>query len=45
VSVLVGGRIFVEHPELVGRVGADGFAASAADAPRCARALVGAHPG
>ncbi len=45
VSVLVGGRIFVDHPELVGRVGADGFAASAADAPRCARALVGAHPG
>jgi methanogenic corrinoid protein MtbC1 len=45
VSVLVGGRIFVEHPELVGRVGADGFAASAADASRCARALVGTHAG
>lgn len=45
VCVMVGGRIFVEHPELVGRVGADGFAASAADASRCARALVGASPG
>ncbi len=45
VCVIVGGRIFVEHPELVGRVGADGFAASASDASRCARALVGAHPG
>ena len=44
VCVLVGGRIFVEHPDLVGRVGADGFAASAADASRCARALVAAHP-
>lgn len=45
VSVVVGGRIFVEHPELVGRVGADGSAASAADAPRCARALLVAHAG
>jgi methanogenic corrinoid protein MtbC1 len=45
ISVLVGGRIFVEHPDLVGRVGADGFAASAADASRCARALVGAPHG
>lgn len=38
--VLVGGRIFVEHPELVARVGADGSARDAADAPRCARALL-----
>jgi methanogenic corrinoid protein MtbC1 len=38
--VLVGGRIFVEHPDLVGRVGADGSARDAADAPRCARALL-----
>jgi methanogenic corrinoid protein MtbC1 len=45
VCVIVGGRIFVEHPELVGRVGADGYAASAADASRCARALVGARHG
>jgi methanogenic corrinoid protein MtbC1 len=43
VAVLVGGRIFVDHPDLVGRVGADGFAATAADAPRCARALSGAR--
>lgn len=40
VQVLVGGRIFVEHPELVARVGADGHAPSAADAPRCARQLL-----
>lgn len=45
VSVVVGGRIFVDHPDLVGRVGADGFAASAEDAPRCARALLGARSG
>jgi methanogenic corrinoid protein MtbC1 len=45
VCIIVGGRIFVEHPELVGRVGADGFAPSAADASRCARALVGARLG
>ncbi len=43
VGVLVGGRIFVEHPEFVSRVGADAFAASAADAPRCARALLDAR--
>jgi methanogenic corrinoid protein MtbC1 len=42
VRVIVGGRIFVEHPDLVGRVGADGSAATAADAPVCARALVDA---
>lgn len=40
VSVLVGGRVFVEHPDLADRVGADAFAASAADAPRRARALL-----
>lgn len=45
VSALVGGRIFVEHPDLVGRVGADGFAVCAADAPSCARALVAARAG
>ena len=39
VTVLVGGRVFVEHPDLADRVGADGFAASAADAPCRARAL------
>lgn len=45
VSALVGGRIFVEHPDLVGRVGADGFAVCAADAPGCARALLAARAG
>lgn len=40
VVVLVGGRIFVENPDLVARVGADGYAPSAADAPRCARQLL-----
>ena len=43
VCVIVGGRIFVDHPDLVARVGADGSAASAADASRCARALVQAR--
>ena len=38
--VLVGGRVFVEHPELVARVGADGYAETAADAPGCARRLL-----
>jgi methanogenic corrinoid protein MtbC1 len=40
VQVLVGGRIFVDHPELVGRVGADGSATTAAGAPDCARGLL-----
>lgn len=43
ILIVVGGRIFVEHPELVARVGADGSAASAPDAPDCVRALLGAH--
>ena len=38
--VLVGGRVFVDNPELVARVGADGYAPTAADAPRCARQLL-----
>jgi methanogenic corrinoid protein MtbC1 len=42
VSIVVGGRIFVEHPDLVARIGADGTAPTAADAPACARALVAA---
>ena len=45
VGVVVGGRIFVEHPDLVGRVGADGSAATAADAPYCARSLLVARAG
>lgn len=44
VRVLVGGRIFVEHPELAERVGADACAASAADAPSRARALLRPPP-
>lgn len=44
VRVLVGGRIFAEHPDLADRVGADGFATSAADAPSRARALVPPGP-
>lgn len=40
VRILVGGRLFVEHPELAERVGADAFATSAADAPGRARALL-----
>lgn len=38
--VLVGGRVFAEHPDLVARVGADGHAAIAADAPHLARGLL-----
>lgn len=45
VSLVVGGRIFVEHPELVARVGADGTATTAADAPGCARGLLGVAAG
>lgn len=40
VSVLVGGRVFVEQPELVGRVGADAMAATADAAPRVAAGLI-----
>ena len=43
VRVLVGGRVFVEHPELAARVGADAFATSAEDAPDRARALLGSR--
>jgi len=43
--VLVGGRVFTEHPDLVARVGADGSAALAADAPDVARRLVGQRAG
>ncbi len=44
VRVLVGGRLFLDHPELAGRVGADGFATSASDAPSRARALLPTRP-
>lgn len=44
VRVLVGGRVFVEHPELAARVGADAFATSAADPPSRARALLTSFP-
>jgi methanogenic corrinoid protein MtbC1 len=42
--VLVGGKVFVDNPELVERVGADGYATSAAEAPRCCRDLVERQP-
>lgn len=38
--VLVGGRVFSEHPELVAKVGADGYAAAASEAPSRARTLL-----
>ena len=38
--ILVGGRTITEHPELVARVGADGYAPSAAGAPARARELL-----
>lgn len=42
--VLVGGRVFTEHPELVSKVGADGYAAAANDAPSRARTLLARVP-
>ncbi len=38
--VLVGGRVFTEHPDLVARVGADGHTASAGGAADLARSLL-----
>jgi methanogenic corrinoid protein MtbC1 len=38
--VLVGGRVFTEHPDLVARVGADGRASGAAGATDLARSLL-----
>jgi len=42
-AVLVGGRAFVDDPELVARVGADGSAPNAAQGPMVARTLVQAR--
>jgi methanogenic corrinoid protein MtbC1 len=42
--IIVGGRVFTEHPELVTRVGADGHAITAVGAPACARDLLGRSP-
>jgi len=42
-AVLVGGRAFVDNPELVGRVGADASAPDAAQGPLVARTLVQAR--
>jgi methanogenic corrinoid protein MtbC1 len=42
IRALVGGRVFNEHPELVRKVGADGSASSAREAPQVARELVSA---
>ena len=40
VRVLVGGRLFVEHPHLVDRIGADACVTDAREGPTCARGLV-----
>jgi len=42
-AVLVGGRAFVDNPELVAQVGADGSAPDAAQGPMVARTLVQAR--
>lgn len=43
VAVLVGGRAFIDHPELIAIVGADASAPDAAQAPMVARTLVQAR--
>lgn len=43
VAVLVGGRAFIESPELIARVGADASASDAAQGPLVARTLVQAR--
>ena len=40
VKVLVGGKVFIDEPEMVARVGADGYATDAREAPQVARALL-----
>ena len=42
-AVLVGGRPFIDHPELIGKVGADASAPDAAQGPMVARTLVQAR--
>ena len=42
-AVMVGGRVFVEFPEMVGKVGADASAPDAAQGPMVARTLVQAR--
>ena len=43
--VIVGGRVFTEHPELADRVGADGYTVTGTDAPAVARDLLRRPPG
>jgi len=43
VAIMVGGPIFVEHPDWASRVGADGMACAAPEAVRRARELVQVH--
>jgi methanogenic corrinoid protein MtbC1 len=43
--VIVGGRVFTEHPELADRVGADGYTVTGTDAPAIARDLIRRPPG
>jgi methanogenic corrinoid protein MtbC1 len=46
IRVLVGGQVFIEQPELAQRLGADGFATDARNAPQVARTLLAAaRPG
>ncbi len=42
VRIMVGGKIFVDDPELVHRVGADAYATDAREAPQIARSLLAA---
>ncbi len=39
VKVIVGGRIFADNPDMIGRVGADAYASDARGAPQVARSL------
>jgi methanogenic corrinoid protein MtbC1 len=45
VGILVGGRVFVDHPDWVARVGADAMARDAREAVRVAEIMVGAVEG
>jgi len=42
VKVMVGGKVFIDEPDMVSRVGADAYAVDAREAPRIARALLSA---
>ncbi len=44
VRVMVGGKVFIDEPDMVTRVGADAYAVDARDAPKTARALLTMPP-